>query len=144
MPAMAHRMLFWHQKRDNVDGLLYWSTTYWMPWAGCDDPWKSMMTVKHINPNIFGDGSLLYPGKAVGIDGPVASQRLAVIRDGIEDFDYLCLAEELIGRDATAGYARRLAKSLTEYDLDPWKLDKVRRDLGNAIEAATLAAYEGG
>lgn len=24
MPAMAHRMLFWHQKREKVDGLLYW------------------------------------------------------------------------------------------------------------------------
>lgn len=144
MPAMAHRMLFWHQKRENVDGLLYWSTTYWNPDLGVADPWKNMRTVPQINPNIFGDGSLLYPGKAVGVDGPVASQRLAVIRDGIEDFDYLCLAEEFIGRDATAGYARRLAKSLTEYELDPWKLEKVRRELGKAIEAARSAADERG
>jgi len=136
MPAMAHRMLFWHQKRENVDGLLYWSTTYWNPANGCDDPWKTMQTVKDINPNIYGDGSLLYPGKPVGVDGPVGSLRLAVIRDGIEDFDYLCLAEELLGPRAAAGYVRRLAKSLTEYELDPAKLEKVRRDLGAAIEAA--------
>ncbi len=136
MPAMAHRMLFWHQKRENVDGLLYWSTTYWNPANGCDDPWKTMQTVKDINPNIYGDGSLLYPGKPVGVDGPVGSLRLEIIRDGIEDFDYLCLADELLGPRATAGYVRRLAKSLTEYELDPGKLEKVRRTLGGAIEAA--------
>lgn len=98
--AMKHRMLFWHQKREGVDGLLYWSTTYWMPWEGCDDPWQSMMTIKSINPNIFGDGSLLYPGKAVGIFGPVSSLRLEVIRDGIEDFEYLCLIDDLLGHGA--------------------------------------------
>ncbi|MDH7482766.1 MAG: DUF6067 family protein [Armatimonadota bacterium] len=134
--AMKHRMLFWHQKREGVDGLLYWSTTYWMPWAGCDDPWKSMMTVKNINPNIFGDGSLLYPGKPVGIDGPVSSLRLEVIRDGIEDFEYLCLANNLLGSSATNQYIRTVAKSLTDYELDPLKLEKVRRRLGMAIEKA--------
>ena len=139
MPAMAHRMLFWHQKREGVDGLLYWCTTWWNPASGCEDPWKTMQTVKDINPNIFGDGSLLYPGKPVGVDGPVASQRLAVIRDGIEDFDYLCLAEDLLGPEATAGYVRRVAKDLTAYETDPWKLEKVRRALGEAIEGALRA-----
>jgi len=137
-PAMRHRMLFWHQKREGIEGLLYWSTTYWEPAQGCDDPWKSMQTVKGINPNIFGDGSLLYPGKAVGIDGPVASQRLAVIRDGIEDFDYLCLAEELIGHDATMGLIRRIAKDLQDYTIDPWAMEKIRRELGEAIETADV------
>jgi hypothetical protein len=139
MSAMNHRMLFWHQKREKIDGLLYWATTYWNPAAGCDDPWKTMQTVKDINPNIHGDGSLLYPGKQVGIDGPVSSLRLEVIRDGIEDFDYLCLAEKLIGEEATSGYIRRLARSLTDYEHDPWKLEKVRRDVGDAIERAVRA-----
>ena len=137
LPGMAHRMLFWHQKRESVDGLLYWSTTYWNPASGCDDPWMSMQTVRDINPNLSGDGSLLYPGKPVGIVGPVASVRLAIIRDGIEDFDYLCLAEELLGPRAAQGYVRRLAKNLTAYETDPWKLEEVRRALGTAIESAT-------
>ena len=29
MPAMSHRVLFWQQKRENIEGLLYWSTTWW-------------------------------------------------------------------------------------------------------------------
>lgn len=134
--AIKHRMLFWHQKREGVEGLLYWSTTYWMPWAGCDDPWKSMMTVKQINPNIFGDGSLLYPGNAVGIDGPVTSQRLEVIRDGIEDFDYFALADQLIGTGTAEKHIRPIASSLTEYELNPAKLEAARRKLGDAIEEA--------
>lgn len=138
MSAMNHRMLFWHQKRENVDGLLYWGTTYWNPAAGCDDPWTSMQTVKDINPNIHGDGSLLYPGNKVGIDGPVSSLRLEVIRDGIEDFDYLCLADKYLGTDTTMTYIGKLAKSLTEYEHDPWKLEAIRRELGKAIEAARL------
>jgi len=137
-PAMRHRMLFWHQKREDVDGLLYWSTTYWNPDLGVADPWKNMRTVPQINPNIYGDGSLLYPGNKVGVDGPVPSLRLAVIRDGIEDFDYLCLAEEAIGRDATMGYIRRIAKDLQDYELDPWKMEAVRRQLGEAIETADV------
>ena len=134
-PAMRHRMLFWQQKREGIDGLLYWSTTYWNPAEGCDDPWKSMQTVKSINPNLSGDGSLLYPGNKVGVDGPVPSLRLAVIRDGIEDFDYLCMAEEAIGHEATMGYIRRIAKDLQDYTTDPWAMEKVRRELGKVIES---------
>lgn len=136
MSAISHRMLFWHQKREGIEGLLYWNTTYWNPAEGCEDPWKSMMTVKSISPSIFGDGSLLYPGTTVGIDGPVSSLRLEVIRDGIEDFDYLCMAEEMLGEQAVAGFVKRLAKTLTDYETDCWKLEAVRRDLGQAIESA--------
>lgn len=135
MPAAAHRTLFWHQKRENIDGLLYWATTYWNPDTGCADPWKTMVTVSNINPDIHGDGSLLYPGKAVGVDGPVSSLRLEVIRDGIEDFDLLCLADETLGKDATRGFIRGIAKSLTEYETDPWTIERARVQLGDAIEA---------
>ena len=31
MPAMSHRVLFWQQKRENIEGLLYWETAWWNP-----------------------------------------------------------------------------------------------------------------
>ncbi|MGC8642742.1 MAG: glycoside hydrolase domain-containing protein [Isosphaeraceae bacterium] len=133
MSAMAHRVLFWQQKRERVDGLLYWNTTYWDP-RSTKDPWQSMMTVKDINPNIRGDGSLLYPGTPVGIDGPVSSLRLEVIRDGLEDFDYLTLAEKRLGSEATSKLIARIAPKLTSYETDPLVLEKVRRELGQALE----------
>jgi hypothetical protein len=139
MPGMSHRVLFWQQKREGVDGLLYWNTTYWNPDRGCDDPWETMMTVKNINPALRGDGSLLYPGKRVGVDGPVSSQRLEIIRDGIEDFEYLTLAEQWLGRDVTGEYVARICTSLRQWEHDPAKLEQVRRELGDALEKAALA-----
>lgn len=143
MTAMQHRMLFWQQKMKGVQGLLYWETTYWNAAHGCPDPWETMTTLTHVNPNLMGDGSLLYPGKKVGVDGPISSQRLEVIRDGIEDFEYLTLADQRIGKDASRPYVARLVKSLTEYEADPTKLEAVRRELGAEIEKATVAARKG-
>lgn len=140
MPALAHRTLFWNQKREGVEGLLYWSTTWWNPDAGARDPWTDMATVKDINPHIYGDGSLLYPGKKVGVDGPVSSQRLEVIRDGLEDFDYLTLADQRLGPGAGAAWAAKIGRSLTDWERDPAVLERVRRELGDALEQATVAA----
>lgn len=133
MSAMTHRMLFWQQKRENVEGLLYWSTTFWNP-ASTKDPWTDMGTVKDINKDLRGDGSLFYPGKPVGVDGPVSSLRLEVIRDGLEDFDYLTLAEAKLGNEAVQGYVVKLARNLKDYEQDPLALERVRRELGALLE----------
>jgi len=133
MSAMSHRLLFWQQKRENVQGLLYWCTTYWNP-SYTQNPWTDMGTVKDINPNLRGDGSLLYPGKQVGVDGPVSSLRLEMIRDGLEDFDYLTLSDAWLGKEATEALVMKLAPSLTEYEQDPLVLEKLRRQLGNELE----------
>ena len=135
MSAMAHRLLFWQQRREGVDGLLYWSTTYWNP-ASTADPWKSMMTVKDINPDLRGDGSLFYPGTPLGVDGPISSLRLEVIRDGLEDFDLLKLAEIRLGKERTQASVNRIARSLKDYEQDPRVLEKVRRELGAALESS--------
>lgn len=140
MDAMQHRMLFWQQKMKGVQGLLYWETAYWNASHGCPDPWETMTTLTHVNPTLMGDGSLLYPGKKVGIDGPVSAQRLEVIRDGIEDFEYLTLAEERLGKGATHEYIAKLVRSLTDYERDPKKLECVRKELGEKLEKATIKA----
>jgi hypothetical protein len=61
---------------------------------------------------------------------------LEVIRDGLEDFDWLSLADALLGKDVTSGYVSQLARSLKDYELDPLVLEKVRRELGAKLEAA--------
>ncbi len=140
MQGISHRILFWQQKMEGIDGLLYWSTTYWNPEQGCPDPWESMMTFRDINPKMRGDGSLLYPGKKVGVDGPVSSIRLEIIRDGIEDFEYLTLAEQRLGKEETFKYIRELVKNLQNYETDPEKVEEVRVKLGYALEKATAEA----
>jgi hypothetical protein len=131
--GMAHRALLWQQKRWGIDGLLYWATNYWPKTLG--DPWENMDT---IGTGYFGDGSLLYPGKKVGIDGPVSSIRLEVLRDSLEDYDYLSLADRRLGAEATKGFVARIARSSTDYERNAAAFELVRRELGAAIEKAVV------
>ncbi|HTZ00554.1 MAG TPA: glycoside hydrolase domain-containing protein, partial [Rhodocyclaceae bacterium] len=131
--AMAHRTLPWQQKREGFQGLLYWSVCAWNK-SIIKDPWENMDT---LGTGFYGDGSLVYPGRKVGVDGPVSSQRLEVFRDGLEDYDYLALADQLLGPEVTAGYVAKIARSLTDYERDPQKLEPVRGELGAALEKAT-------
>jgi hypothetical protein len=133
MPALSHRVLFWQQKRENIEGLLYWETAWWA--ADVKDPWTDMATVKDINKNIRGDGSLFYPGKQVGVDGPVSSQRLEMIRDGLEDFEYLTLADAWLGKKVAQDFVASIARSMTDWERDPLVLEKVRRELGDLLDA---------
>ncbi len=124
---MEHRMLMWQNYFYRISGLLYWSTTYW---CETPDPWENVATWG----GLYGDGSLLYPGKKVGIDGPVSSVRLEVIRDGLEDYKYLWLLEQKIGRDKVMPYVSKLVSSWTQYSRDPSELEQVRNDIAQEIE----------
>ena len=133
MIAMANRTLLWQQKREAMQGLLYWDVNYWDK-KFVADPWQNMDT---LGTGYYGDGSLLYPGKKVGIDGPVGSIRLEVLRDGLEDLDYLTLADRSLGPEATQKFVGRITRSLTDYEQSPARLEQVRRELGDALEKAT-------
>ena len=113
-----------------VEGLLYWSTNWWIKATGTADPWTDMATVKDIDPDLYGDGSLFYPGP----EGPLPSFRLECIRDGIEDYEYLKMAEERLGRDFVNNTIRQVTTSLTEYDTDEEHFEEVRIRLGQALE----------
>jgi hypothetical protein len=62
-----------------------------------------------------------------------------MIRDGIEDFEYLTLADQRLGESASKEYIAKLVKSLTVYETDPYKFETVRRELGNELEKATVS-----
>jgi hypothetical protein len=110
-----------------VDGLLYWHSNYW---EYVDDPWEDMATVKWLSDYVFGDGSLLYNGE----NGPCGSLRLEAVRDGIEDFEYLKMAEETIGKEATLKLINKVSKSLLNYTRDNDEFANVRKELGFLIE----------
>lgn len=136
-PAMAHRILPWMCRKLGASGLLFWSVNFWRV-----DPWK--------DTNDFADdqnlaGTLYYPGAL----GPVPSIRLAVLRDGIEDHDYLSLLEELVGRarargigggalldeaDALTQVPPELVQSPREFSRDPAALLARREAVAGMIE----------
>jgi len=128
--GMEHRILPWQMKQHDILGLLYWRVNHWtLDDKGTTDPWHDMATVKDIDPNLYGDGSLFYPGNKVGIDGPVPSVRMVNLRDGLEDYGLLDLYEKRFGRKATKTLISKLSKSLKDYSHNPEELESVRVDI---------------
>src|SRR5262249_29589593 len=116
------------------EGELYYGTDYcWgATCGGQSDPWVSIYA---FGGN--GDGTLFYPGTPAKIGGttpvPVPSMRLALIRDGMEDYEYLH-ALEAAGDAATAKAAA--ASFITNnytFDNDPTKLQAARLAAGTAL-----------
>ena len=107
-----------------------WSTNWW---ANIDDPWEDTDTNRN---DIHGDGILFYPGNKVGIDGPVASLRMKIIRDGLEDFDLFTLAEKELGREYVKEKILSATPLLCEMKVDGDGFHKIRTEIGNDLEKA--------
>jgi len=131
--GIRHRILFWQQKDCNVTGLLYWCTTYW---NDIQDPWSESLTTPWTGDSAFGDGSLMYNGNKIGIDGPVSSLRLEAVTDGIEDYEYLTMAQNQFGDGYTSDAIAKVTASLTDYTYSDTVFERARyaigSDLGNA------------
>ena len=89
--AISHRILSWLQVKNAVDGTLYWSTTVFQKWNGAEYVPRDIWTDPLSYPSANGEGFLLYPGTEYGIDGPIGTIRLEMIREGNEDLEYFWL-----------------------------------------------------
>jgi hypothetical protein len=102
-PSPRARAQEWLTFQLGATGELYWETT----WAYDHDPWTNQWDFTG-----NGDGTLFYPGTPAKIGGsthiPVASIRLKMIREGMEDYEYLKRVSAL----GDPGFARRVASSL--------------------------------
>ena len=88
--AVRNRAMEWLSFRYQLSGELYYETTM----AYADGAWTTQW---EFSGN--GDGTLFYPGTPAQIGGtthiPVSSIRLEMIREGMEDFEYLKLLSDL-------------------------------------------------
>lgn len=103
--ATAPRLHPWMNYLYGVTGILYWSTTHWGQVN--HNPWLKTETF----PTGNGDGHLLYPGSHVGYNGPVASLRLKMLREGMEDYELMYLLGETLKQTV-----ERIGGSALEYD----------------------------
>ncbi len=122
-----YRIAPWLNRRYGVTGLLYWTTVCWSspqrnPW---DDP--------GFRVRFNGEGSLFYPGKDAGIDGPVASIRLKNLRDGMEDYEYFVLLQQRAGRQAVDEIVREAVPTWGTWDRNPYRLLELRKLLAREI-----------
>lgn len=135
-PGIEARITPWLAWLERVDGLLYYAITDWSP-----NPW----TEPWINDG-NGDGFLFYPPK----DGTIAfdpcvpqsnrlvtSIRWELLREGMEDYEYLWLLNEgdpVIGVSSSAdSMAREFIDSRTRFSRVPTDLLRVRDSIADAL-----------
>ncbi len=126
------RVLFWQMYQRDIDGFLYWHADYWTELPN-ENPWASLDTFGN---KIYGDGILTYPGSYVSRPGVIASIRLKIIRDGIDDVELMYLAEKVLGEGWAKEKAAIVSKSLISVDVTSEEFSALRIEIGNAIEAA--------
>lgn len=137
--GISHRVLSWLQVYYQIDGVLYWAVDYW----------RNPVTRKVINPwetaDIYSDcngaGSLVYPGIIIGLNHPVTSQRLEILRDGNEDVEYFNILRRRLRDNGVSDVEKRIqqlihpvARSLTDWNKSPEKLMRQREIIAAEIE----------
>ncbi len=87
--AVQNRAMEWLSFTHDVSGELYFATTF-----ALDDAWNGACAFSGA-----GDGTMFYAGTTERLGGtddvPVASLRMALIREGLEDYEYLHLLASL-------------------------------------------------
>ena len=92
-PLLNYRIPAWFSISMQLEGLLYWQMAAWARKETAVDPLTSSKTCRINSLAWNGEGSLIYPGAEAEINGPLPSMRLKVLRDGMEDYDYLWIGE---------------------------------------------------
>lgn len=142
-PLLNYRVPAWMAWRDGIKGLLYWGGMSY--WRETDDPWlhapvytgRGAPQQGDRGIRFNGEGSLVYPARAVGYDGIVPTIRLKALRDAIEDYEYLAILGRL-GKAAEADkIVRRLTESWFQWDKDPAAYEKARAELAALIVAGS-------
>jgi hypothetical protein len=109
------RLLPWLCWKYGVEAYEFWGVNWYTydPWErgwhrfiSQSDDGQRFYYVRYPN----GDGYLAYPGKRVGVDGPVSSIRLEQAREGVEDHEYFHLLDQLIAEAKKRGISTRAAE----------------------------------
>ena len=129
-PAIEARLMAWFTHLYRSDGLSFWSADYWPG----QQPKLDEADVFFPEWNTWspfqapGDGVLSYPGR----HGILPSIRLANLRDGSEDYDYLVMAA---AKDPAAVKAieQSLIRSMTDFTRDTTDIRAARAKLAEII-----------
>ncbi|MEI7836894.1 MAG: glycoside hydrolase domain-containing protein [Planctomycetota bacterium] len=140
-PLLNYRVPAWIAWRYRIRGLLYWGDmTYWQD---VNDPWTDPKTYRYQGSNTTyvynGEGTLVYPGLALGYHGIAASIRLKALRDGVQDYEYMAILERLGKADAAQKIVEPLASSWRQWNRDPAAYKAARAKLAQLIVADSFA-----
>ena len=132
VPALANRIMPWISWKYNVEGELYYNMDE--AYSRIADPWKDVY--------LFGgngDGTLFYPGRPDKIGGskdiPIESIRLKLIREGLEDYEYLSLLSARKQSEWANEQVSHVVHAAYDWEHDPYIFYAVRRKLGERLDS---------
>jgi hypothetical protein len=131
-PILNYRVPQWVNWINRVEGLMYWSMT---AWSMAGDVWTNPATYGYSVYTMNGEGSLFYPGNAVGYSGPVVSARLKVLRDGMEDYEYLKLLSTIAGGGTADTLARSVGTTYSSWNGSAANLQTTRETVAQRIQS---------
>jgi hypothetical protein len=166
-PGTELRVWLWQTWKRKIEGVLVWQTNYWTsntaypehPQNPYEDPmgWRTGYGTpkgeKHPWGN--GDGRFIYPPEAAAdanpaepvLEGPVDSIRWEMLRDGIEDYEYMAILKRLIRIHQTKlssnqhqqytellNVPESITKDMTHFTKDPSLVEEQRHKVAQAIE----------
>lgn len=138
-PLLNYRVPAWIAWRYRIRGLLYWGGMSF--WRQVDDPWTDPKTLdrrtqRSPQPLYNGEGTIVYPGRAVGYDGIASSLRLKALRDAIEDYEYMAILQRRGLADEAEKAVVPLAGSWFQWETNPAAYRKARARLAEIIVTA--------
>jgi hypothetical protein len=123
------RLHHWINYRYGITGYLHWGYNNW-EYGGTTDPF-TQATPAHTTPPYLpaGDAWIVYPGPGKPFD----SIRHEAMRDGIADYELLCMLDECDSTAAQALAARHVL-DFDEYDCDVKRFRDTRLELLNLLQ----------
>jgi MYXO-CTERM domain-containing protein len=139
-PALTNRIMQWMDFKYQVSAELYYETTYAMEEG---DAWS---TQYYFGNN--GDGSIWYPGKPSVIGGthdiPVESFRMKMLREGMQDYEYLNLLVKLGDSAFAQMELGKVVTAANSFTSDAGVLDQARLDMAAEIEKDLATSSDAG
>ena len=131
-PGMSMRIWTWLTRRYNFDGILYWSSIYL--YAASSDVWEDVYASRFM---CNGDGTMFYPGSPSKIGGssdiPVASIRMKLLREGMEDYEYFTLLDNMGHENFVQSEVERRAFRTFQWERNHNNLEYSRHRLASMI-----------
>lgn len=110
--SIDYRIIPWLCWKYDIKGFLYWCVNWWEK----ADPFQSAVNTKWEQN---GNGLLFYPGE----DGPLASIRTEIFRDGMEDYEYIQILikkiKELKILKLDSRYLKEIQECIRSMTIDP-------------------------
>jgi hypothetical protein len=146
-PAMDPVMVPWITARYHMNGILYWAANFWNQ---TPDPWLDPVTyISGFDCSggwvLNGEGSLIYPGDHTkrytgqpNVIGPVSSIRLELLREGIEDYEYLWMLKDLGENDFAETTVSNMVVDVSAFSRNVEELYLARKAMARRLEKLSL------